>query len=113
MKYVLRQLLSLLNKTLNLITFNKYQDILINRKLMRKIIYIAVGVLIAVIIVAAVAGLYLTNNTGTSPSSKLKVIATFYPLYDFAQNVGGNKVTSQYLFQKPLMYTILNQHHQT
>ncbi len=61
---------------------------------MRKKIYVAVGVLITVIIVAGVAGLYLTNNNPTtSPSSKIEVLATFYPLYDFAQNVGGNKVS--------------------
>ena len=60
---------------------------------MRKKTYVAVGVLIAVIIVAAVAGLYLTNNTGTSPSSKLTVLTTFYPIYDFTQNVGGDKVS--------------------
>jgi len=59
---------------------------------MRKITYIAVGVLIAVIIVATVAGLYLINRPGTSSGSQLKVLATFYPLYDFAQNVGGDKV---------------------
>lgn len=60
---------------------------------MKKTTYIAVGILIAVIIVAAVAGLYLTNNLGNSPSSKITVLATFYPLYDFAQNVGGDKVS--------------------
>ncbi len=59
---------------------------------MRKITYLAVGVLIAVIIVATVTGLYLTNRPGTSSGSQLKVLATFYPLYDFAQNVGGDKV---------------------
>jgi len=60
---------------------------------MRKKILVAVGVLITVIIIATVAGLYLTNNTGSSPSSKIAVLATFYPLYDFAQNVGGDKVS--------------------
>ena len=59
---------------------------------MRKITYLIVGVLVAVIIVAAIAGLYLTNNTGTKTSSTLQVLATFYPLLDFAQNVGGDKV---------------------
>ena len=59
---------------------------------MRKIIYVAVGVLVAVIIVATITGLYITNNTKTSSNSTLKVLATFYPLYDFAQNVGGDKV---------------------
>ncbi len=60
---------------------------------MKKTIYIVVGVLIAVIIVAAVASLYLTNNLGNNPSSKITVLATFYPLYDFAQNVGGDKIS--------------------
>jgi zinc transport system substrate-binding protein len=60
---------------------------------MKKTIYIVVGVLIAVIIVAAVASLYLTNNLGNSPSAKITVLATFYPLYDFAQNVGGDKIS--------------------
>lgn len=59
---------------------------------MRKIIYMAVGVLVAVIIVATITGLYISNNTKTKSSSTLTVLATFYPLYDFAQNVGGNKV---------------------
>ncbi len=60
---------------------------------MQKTTYIIVGILVSVIIVATIAGLYLTNNNGTSTSSKLNVVATFYPLYDFAQNVGGNKVS--------------------
>jgi zinc transport system substrate-binding protein len=59
---------------------------------MRKTTYFVVGILVAVIVIAAVAGLYLTNNKGTS-NSKLKVLATFYPVYDFAQNVGGDKVS--------------------
>lgn len=60
---------------------------------MRKITYAAVGILVAIIIVATLAGLYFSNNGGTSSSSKLNVVATFYPLYDFAQNVGGDKVS--------------------
>ncbi|MGD0449561.1 MAG: zinc ABC transporter substrate-binding protein [Candidatus Bathyarchaeia archaeon] len=61
---------------------------------MRKIIYVVVGILVAVIIVATIAaGVYLNNNKGTNSSSKLTVLATFYPLYDFAQNVGGDKVS--------------------
>ncbi|HTY75793.1 MAG TPA: zinc ABC transporter substrate-binding protein [Candidatus Nanoarchaeia archaeon] len=60
---------------------------------MRKITYAIVGVLVAVIIVAAVVtGLYLNNNKGTTSSSTLQVLTTFYPIYDFAQNVGGDKV---------------------
>ena len=52
-------------------------------------------VVIAIIVIASVVGLYLTNNLsigGNSSTSTLQVLATFYPLYDFAQNVGGNKV---------------------
>ncbi|MGA2680937.1 MAG: zinc ABC transporter substrate-binding protein [Candidatus Bathyarchaeia archaeon] len=60
---------------------------------MRKTTYIIITVLIAIIIVATVAALSLTNNAGTPSSSKLKVVATFYPLYDFAQNIGGDKVS--------------------
>ena len=61
---------------------------------MKKITLIATGILIAVIIIATVAGLYLTNNLGnTKPNSKLSVLATFYPVYYFAQNIGGDKVT--------------------
>ncbi len=60
---------------------------------MRKVTYVLVGALVAVIIVATIAGLYLTNNSGTSSSSKVNVVATFYPLFDFAQNVGGDKVS--------------------
>jgi zinc transport system substrate-binding protein len=60
---------------------------------MRRITYVVVGALVAVIIVATIAGLYLTNNSGTGSGSKVNVVATFYPLYDFAQNVGGDKVS--------------------
>ena len=69
---------------------------------MRKTTYVAVGVLITVIIVATVAGLYLTSNLGTTtiPSSKITVLATFYPIYDFAQNIGGDKVSVSLLVPK-------------
>jgi zinc transport system substrate-binding protein len=59
---------------------------------MRKITYIAATVLIVVIVLATVVGLYLTNRPGNSSSSRVQVLATFYPLLDFAQNVGGDKV---------------------
>jgi zinc transport system substrate-binding protein len=50
--------------------------------------------LIIIIAVAATAGIYyLTQPSKSQISTKLTVIATFYPLYDFAQNVGGDKVT--------------------
>jgi zinc transport system substrate-binding protein len=56
---------------------------------------------IAVIIIIAVAGivtgLYLTSNLPATGSSGLRVLATFYPLYDFAQNVGGDKINASIL----------------
>jgi len=58
---------------------------------MKKRTYALIGILVAIIVVGTIAGLYLSNNPSPS-SSKLKVIATFYPLYDFAQNIGGDKV---------------------
>src|SRR6202142_3462721 len=59
---------------------------------MRKRTYAIIAVLIGIILAGTIAGLYLSNQS-PSTSSKLNVIATFYPLYDFAQNVGGNKVS--------------------
>jgi zinc transport system substrate-binding protein len=60
---------------------------------MKKANYLAIGILVAVIVIALTAGLYFIHysGTGNNDSSKLRVLATFYPLYDFAQNVGGNK----------------------
>jgi zinc transport system substrate-binding protein len=58
---------------------------------MRKRTYAIVAVLVAIILAGTVLALYFSNGTTPGTSSKLKVIATFYPLYDFAQNVGGNK----------------------
>jgi zinc transport system substrate-binding protein len=59
---------------------------------MRKITYFAMVVLAIVLIAGTVAGIYLFNKPGTTSNSQLKVLATFYPIYDFAQNVGGDKV---------------------
>jgi zinc transport system substrate-binding protein len=59
---------------------------------MRKLTYFAIVVLAIVLIAGTVAGIYLFNKPGTTSNSQLKVLATFYPIYDFAQNVGGDKV---------------------
>jgi zinc transport system substrate-binding protein len=64
---------------------------------MRKITYVAIAVLVIVIIAGTFTGLYLSNRPAPSSSSMLKVVATFYPLYDFAQNVGGNKISASIL----------------
>ena len=60
---------------------------------MRKTTYAIIGILVAVIIVVAIiASFYFTNSSGNKSSSQLKILTTFYPIYDFTQNVGGNKV---------------------
>lgn len=63
---------------------------------MKKSIVFTVIILIAIITAGAFIGLYLSNNSAPK-SSGLKVLATFYPLYDFAQNVGGNKINASIL----------------
>jgi zinc transport system substrate-binding protein len=64
---------------------------------MRKTTYTAIAAIIIMAVVGIVAGLYLTNNPTSTTGSGLKVLATFYPLYDFAQNIGGNKVNASVL----------------
>jgi zinc transport system substrate-binding protein len=60
---------------------------------MKKAALIATA-LIVIIAISATAGIYLLPQPSTpQTSTKLKVIATFYPLYDFAQNIGGDRVT--------------------
>lgn len=61
--------------------------------LLRKRIYPVIAVLIAIILTGTMLGFYLSNQISPSESSTLKVIATFYPLFDFAQNVGGDKIS--------------------
>jgi zinc transport system substrate-binding protein len=66
---------------------------------------IIAGVLIIIIAAAAVAAtIYLTNQPAPSgdDETKLNIIATFYPLYDFAQNVGGDKVRVSILVPEAL-----------
>src|ERR1039458_7129359 len=58
---------------------------------MRKRTYAIIAVLVVLILSGTILGLYLSNQPAPVTNSKLKVIATFYPLYDFAQNIGGNK----------------------
>jgi zinc transport system substrate-binding protein len=64
---------------------------------------LAVAVTTLVLVAGGIAGFYLSNPppSAAPPSSSnttsLKVIVTFYPLYDFAQNVGGNKISASIL----------------
>ena len=49
------------------------------------------------IVIVAILGIattlvYITYKPETSDQSKLNVTASFYPIYDFAKNIGGDKV---------------------
>jgi zinc transport system substrate-binding protein len=59
---------------------------------MRKTTYAIIAVLVACIVIGTFVGAYLSSRPPPEASSTLKVLATFYPLYDFAQNVGGDKI---------------------
>ncbi len=48
---------------------------------------------ITIIMVAIVASLLYYQNQPEPDNAKINVVATFYPLADFAQNVGGDKVS--------------------
>jgi zinc transport system substrate-binding protein len=63
----------------------------------RKILLSLITIVLIVVIVGAIVGVYLSTNPSTNPRSTLKVLATFYPLYNFAQNVGGNKIEASIL----------------
>lgn len=55
---------------------------------------IMASVVIAIVVVASVAGAYVINPrlfSALAPNSRLKVETTFYPMYDFARNVAGDR----------------------
>jgi zinc transport system substrate-binding protein len=60
----------------------------------RKIVFAVI--VIAIVAVGTFVGFNLTSNPSPT-SSGLKVIATFYPLYDFTQNIGGNRINASIL----------------
>jgi len=60
----------------------------------RKIVFAVIA--ITIMAVGALIGFYVTSNSSQT-SSGLKVLATFYTLYDFAQNVGGDKINASIL----------------
>lgn len=45
----------------------------------------------AVLLIVAAAFVLFATRTST-PNTRMQVVATFYPLYDFAKNVGGDKI---------------------
>ncbi len=51
-----------------------------------------IGLALLVVAIAALVGLIVVStNKNSVPSSKLTVATTFYPLYDFATRIGGDK----------------------
>lgn len=65
---------------------------------MQRRIYLILAVsALALVLAGTLLGLYLSNHSSPGSSSTLKVLATFYPLYDFAQNVGGDRINASIL----------------
>ena len=61
---------------------------------MKRSFYVIVAIVVVALILAGTfTGLYLLNPSKPSASSPLKVLATFYPIYDFVNNVGGDKIS--------------------
>ncbi len=60
---------------------------------MRREVVALVGALLIVIV--AISAFYAINmgaQTAPPTTGRIKVLATFYPVYDFANNVGGNRI---------------------
>src|SRR4030067_560447 len=53
---------------------------------------ILAATIIVIVLLGIVAGFSLLNSQPRSSDATLKVLATFYPLYDFAKNVGRDKI---------------------
>lgn len=49
-------------------------------------------VLLLVLVVATVVAGIMTQQKKNPPTNKLSITASYYPLYDFARNIGGDKV---------------------
>jgi zinc transport system substrate-binding protein len=61
---------------------------------MQKRYYLVVAVVVVALVLGGTLwGLSILNPSTAGASGRLNVVATFYPLYDFAQNVGGNKTS--------------------
>ncbi|MGB8781195.1 MAG: zinc ABC transporter substrate-binding protein [Candidatus Bathyarchaeia archaeon] len=58
---------------------------------------LVVSAVTLLVIVSAVAiyefGPFRSSSSATGQSKMLKVLATFYPIYDFTKNVGGDKIS--------------------
>jgi zinc transport system substrate-binding protein len=51
------------------------------------------AILVALVASLVLAGTYVVvSSRPTAPATGAKVLATFYPVYDFARNIGGDKV---------------------
>lgn len=54
---------------------------------------ILIGVIVGIVLVLFLVLIFSNNPTiNNEPSNKINVIASFYPMYDFAKNVGGDRV---------------------
>ncbi len=53
---------------------------------------ILASLVLLLVVVAGVVYATKYNSTGSSSNDKLRVVASYYPLYDFAKNVGKDKV---------------------
>lgn len=51
------------------------------------------GAAIAIVAVLIVGILAVTKNQNSKTDDKVSVVASYYPLYDFAKNVGGDKIS--------------------
>ncbi len=59
---------------------------------MPKMKYVFVGIMAVVVLALGLVGCGNRVNGGQTVSSKVKVITTIYPVYEFTQHVGGDKV---------------------
>ncbi|HUC89244.1 MAG TPA: zinc ABC transporter substrate-binding protein [Patescibacteria group bacterium] len=60
---------------------------------MKNIKKIIISIVFVTAILGGVAFMISQNNTSIKDNGKLKVAASYYPLYDFAKNIGGNKIS--------------------
>jgi zinc transport system substrate-binding protein len=58
----------------------------------REVIALVGGLLIVVVAISAFYASNVGPQTASTTTGRIKVLATFYPVYDFASNVGGNRI---------------------
>ena len=58
----------------------------------REVVALVGGLLIVVVALSAFYAINMGAQTASTTTGRIKVLATFYPVYDFASNVGGNRI---------------------